>query len=222
MNFHSAAIATLAFVLSACAADYVQSEGPLSDDDFYNLVTCGAPVGDTCAFPVVRWPDEKARDLTYALATPQPDYPVWLNDQLSRELDRAIAHINDAGASVKLRRVTDVATADVVIYPQNIANGDRINGLNRISVDGTPIGAAYVQVWWDGNTEIYDALIVMARDIPPSEVYPILLEEITQSLGPLTDIKNPWYETRSVFSEDSNSVIALGQQDQMVLHRLYP
>ena len=48
-----------------------------------------------------------------------------------------------------------------------------------------------------------------------------MLEELTQSLGFLTDIRNPLYESHSVFSEDSNSVTRLGPQDVTVLRWHY-
>ena len=41
-------------------------------------------------------------------------------------------------------------------------------------------------------------------------------------MGLMTDIRNPYYETRSVFSEDSNTVQKLGVQDRMALRRHYP
>ena len=49
-----------------------------------------------------------------------------------------------------------------------------------------------------------------------------MLEELTQSMGLMTDIRNPYYETRSVFSEDSNSVVKLGEQDREALRLHYP
>lgn len=49
-----------------------------------------------------------------------------------------------------------------------------------------------------------------------------MLEEITQALGFMTDIRNPAYDGVSVFSEDSNAAKTLGPQDIMALRRHYP
>ena len=82
--------------------------------------------------------------------------------------------------------------------------------------------AALVQVYWDEQRNLTDALIVFASDIPPDQAGPIMIEELSQAMGLLTDIRNPYYETRSVFSEDSNSVIKLGEQDRIALGLHYP
>lgn len=213
--------ALLACTLPACAQDFVATTGKLSDDDFFRLVTCGAAPGGDCTVETVRWSPEDARDLTFALAAIPGDYPRPLAVELPDALDRAITAINGAGAALRLRRADKPANADVVIYPRSFAAGDRMSGLPRAEVNGIVIGAAHVHVWWGVDDRIDDALIVMGIDMTPSEVFPILLEEMTQSLGPLTDIKNPYYDRRSVFSEDSNSVTKLGPQDRMVLRRLY-
>ncbi len=38
----------------------------------------------------------------------------------------------------------------------------------------------------------------------------------------MTDIRNPYYETRSIFSQDSNSQKQLGAQDKYALLQHYP
>lgn len=50
-----------------------------------------------------------------------------------------------------------------------------------------------------------------------------MLEEITQALGLITDIQNPYYRNRSIMSQDSdNSLKTLGEQDKLALMRHYP
>ena len=61
-----------------------------------------------------------------------------------------------------------------------------------------------------------------ADDLPPGDVAPVVLEELTQAMGLMTDIRNPAYEGVSVFSEDSNAVLRLGAQDKEALRRHYP
>jgi hypothetical protein len=41
-------------------------------------------------------------------------------------------------------------------------------------------------------------------------------------MGLWTDIGGPYYESRSIFSESSNSLVRLGEQDLMALRRHYP
>lgn len=51
----------------------------------------------------------------------------------------------------------------------------------------------------------------------------IMLEEITQALGLITDIQNPYYRSRSILSQNAdNSLKTLGIQDTMSLIRHYP
>ncbi|MEJ6398354.1 hypothetical protein [Yoonia sp. 208BN28-4] len=211
----------MACALPACAQDYVRTDGQLSDNDFYRLVACGAAPGGRCDFDIIRWAPEDAASLSFAIAPFPEDYPRRLAERLPDALDQAIVAINDAGADLQVVRTNKLTAADVVIYPRNWQAGDRMTGLPRAQVNGTRIGAAHVHVWWGGDNYIDDALIVMGATIENDEVFPILLEEMTQSLGPLTDIKNPWYNNRSVFAEDSNTVMKLGAQDRMVLRRLY-
>ena len=89
-------------------------------------------------------------------------------------------------------------------------------------MDGQVIGAALVTVWWDAGQDLTDAVIVMADDLPPGDVAPVLLEELTQAMGLMTDIRNATYDGVSVFSEDSNRVTRLGPQDKEALRRHYP
>ena len=54
------------------------------------------------------------------------------------------------------------------------------------------------------------------------EVYSGMLEELTQCMGLWTDIGGSFYQSRSIFSETSNSRTRLGEQDIMALRRHYP
>ena len=77
-------------------------------------------------------------------------------------------------------------------------------------------------VWSDDDGYITEAVIVLAADLPEDETLPVLLEELTQGMGLLTDIRNPVYNATSVFSEDSNTVRKLGPQDRAALRLHYP
>jgi hypothetical protein len=49
----------------------------------------------------------------------------------------------------------------------------------------------------------------------------VMLEELTQAMGLMTDIRNPYYDAISVFSQDANIAKRLGEQDIMALRRHY-
>ncbi|WP_106608280.1 DUF2927 domain-containing protein [Shimia abyssi] len=64
--------------------------------------------------------------------------------------------------------------------------------------------------------------IVIGTGIGPDAINSTMLEEITQALGLLTDIDNPYYTNRSIFSQDGYSLSRIQGQDRMVLRRHYP
>lgn len=210
----------LAFLVvgPAFAQEYIVTDGPLSDNDFYKLVACAADPGQRCRDPLVNW-DQPVVAVTFA---PVPaTYPVEKARELNRALDRAVRQIRSAAPTLNLRRVAKSQAADIVIHLQTIRAGELIAGTGYPDLDGIPIGSAQVQIFWDANLDLTEAAIVFAQDIPDDQLGPIMLEELTQAMGLMTDIRNPYYETRSVFSEDSNSVAKLGVQDRMVLRRHY-
>lgn len=206
----------------AAAVEFVETLGPLSDEDFYYLVACGAPPGGACIDPIVRWAEADALSLTVSVAPVAPSYPKALGKEMLAALDRAIAEINGAQARLRLLRAEPGEVGRIRLFLTPVGENQPIRGTGISGVDGVEIGAGLTTVWWNDRREITEAVIVMAGDLPVPQVFPVLLEELTQSLGLLTDIRNPWYETRSVFSEDSNSVTRLGPQDVMALRRHYP
>lgn len=210
------------FAAPAGAVEFIVTSGKLTDDDFYRLVACGAVPGNRCAEPIVRWSQAASRDLTIGVEPIPRDYPKGLARQMIESLDLAIAEINSSGANLRLRRAATGTPGQIQLFLTPAGDGEPIRGTGIASIDGEVIGAGLTTIWWNDRLEITRGVIVMAGDLPWPEVYPVMLEELTQSLGLLTDIRNPFYETRSVFSEDSNSVTRLGPQDQMVLRRHYP
>lgn len=206
----------------AQGADYLVTDGKLRMEDFYRLVSCRAAPGGECETEVVRWSEAAAEGLRIAIAPVPGDYPEALAELMDRALDEVIAEINGAGAAVRLMRADKKAWPQMVIHLTGATEGEPIRGTGITGVDGEIIGAALVTVWWDDYNRITDAVIVMAADLPPGEVVPVLLEEITQGLGLLTDIRNPYYNGTSVFSEDSNSARVLAPQDRLALRMHYP
>jgi Protein of unknown function (DUF2927) len=130
--------------------------------------------------------------------------------------------INASDAALRLRFAPAGEMADVTVHLLNINMGGVIDHTGLDPLDGTRLEAALVQLWWNRNLDLTRAAIVFPQDIEWRGLQSIVLEELTQSLGLRTDIDNPWYDTRSVFSERSNSVTTLGLQDMMALRRHYP
>lgn len=206
----------------AAAVEFIVTSGKLSDDDFYNLVACAAVPGGPCAEQIVRWPRAATQDLTVAVAPVPGDYPKQLSKVMVEALDRAIIELNASGANLHLRRISWADGPLIRLFLTPAGDGEEIRGTGSDSVDGQIIGAGLTTIWWNDRRQITRGIIAMASDLPEPEVYPVILEELTQSMGLLTDIRNPFYDLRSVFSEDSNSVTRLGPQDLMALRRHYP
>jgi hypothetical protein len=215
-----ALVALLLTASIAQAQDSVPSTGPLSDNDFYNLVACAAPPGQDCTVPLVRW--AHSDDLTISLFQVEPGYPDDRKRALTKALYAAIDQINASHAALHLRFAPPGSMADVTIHMLDIPMGGQIDHTGLVPLDGSLIEAALVQLWWNGNMDLTRAAIVFPQDIEWAGLTSIALEELTQSLGLRTDIDNRWYETRSVFSETSNRVTRLGEQDIMSLQRHYP
>jgi hypothetical protein len=218
-------LATLVWANVATAQynDFVTSWGKMSDEDFYRLVTCGAaPGGGPCQDPEVRWSRSAAGNLRVRFEPVPRGFDKYLGKEMLDALDRAIAEINNAGANLTLVRVAPRQAAEISIYLTLAGDQQPITGTGIRGIDGEIIGAGLTTVWWGDDYALTEAVIVMAGDLPSPEVYPVMLEELTQSLGFLTDIRNPLYESHSVFSEDSNTVTRLGPQDLTALRRHYP
>ncbi|WP_210530226.1 hypothetical protein [Rubellimicrobium arenae] len=209
-------------VADAQEEDFLVASGKLSTEDFYRLVACRALPGGPCTQEPVRWPPGRAQDLSVGFAPVSSAYPPEMIRRMIAAVDRAMAEINGAGAALHLRRAGKGETPDVLFQLSTVQEGDAIDGTGLSGVDGQQLGAAMVTVWWDDGQDLDQALIVMAEDLPPADVGPVVLEELTQAMGLMTDIRDPYYDDISVFAEDSNSVTRLGPQDREALRRHYP
>jgi hypothetical protein len=203
-------------------ADFLVTEGKLSSEDFYRLVSCRALPGGPCTADPVRWSPEQAQDLVVGFAPLPLGYPEATAARMTQAVRHAIDEINAAGAALRLRLAGKGERPDIAIHLVPISEGDTIEGTGVRGVDGQAIGAALVTVWWNEGQDLTEAVIVLAENLPASDVGPVVLEELTQAMGLMTDIRNPTYEGVSVFSEDSNRVTRLGPQDREALRRHYP
>ncbi|MEM9583483.1 MAG: DUF2927 domain-containing protein [Pseudomonadota bacterium] len=206
----------------AQAQDYVTSEGRLSDEDFYKTVACSAPVGGACVDPIVRWAPADATDLTIGITETRAGFPESTKPHVKEAIRAAIKEINGAGAALRLRFVAADEDPHITVHLWDQGEGDTIRGMGLKQANGSILGAAYVHIWWNGDKELTRGVIIVARDIEKDDLRSVMLEEITQAMGLLTDIDNPWYDTRSILSENTNWVIALQPQDKMALRRHYP
>ncbi|MCV3272527.1 DUF2927 domain-containing protein [Roseobacter sinensis] len=214
--------AALCIALPAAAQDYVSvPEGPLPDEDFYRLVACSAPPGGACKDPIVRWPAAVAANLTVGVVAVDPDFPTSRQALIRDALSNAIDEINAADVGLVLRRPPDGTRPDIAVHLVALTENARLDGSIDPELEGVEIGAGYVHVWWNSRAEITRAIILFARDIRREDIPSIVLEELVQAMGLLTDIDNRWYTTRSIFAENGNTLTRLQPQDIMALRRHY-
>lgn len=216
---------TLALCLCAGfaqAQESIPSDGPLSDDDFYRLIACAAPVSGGCQKDFVRWSPADAGDVSVGIVTVADDYPETLRTLADAAIDAAITEVNAAGANLHLTRSNPTDKPDVAVYLLALTKGEEISGTGLNPLDGATLEAAKAQIWWRADRSLINGAIVIAIDVDPEEIASIMLEEVTQAMGLLTDIDGGYYHSRSIFSETSNQSTRLGRQDSMVLQRHYP
>jgi len=201
---------------SAQAQDYVQSEGPLSDTAFYRLVACAAPPDGPCAKPFYRWIKP---EITVGITTRSR---AFLGGKLKRaeaSVTRAIQYLGDVGMGITLSPAQ--TTPDIAIHLLDTPRGTKISGTDTL-LDGHTMANAITTLDISGST-ISKAYIGFSNTLTIRQYESVMLEEITQALGLITDIENPYYNSRSIFSQSAdNSLKTLGQQDRMALTRHYP
>lgn len=201
---------------SAQAQDFVQSDGPLEDTAFYRLVACGAPPQGPCAKPFYRWDKP---DLTVGIVTRTPPFLGGKMKRADAALVRAVQYLGAVKMGLRLRQ--NDASPDIAIHLLDTARGETINGTNTL-LDGLTMANAITTLDVEGNA-ITAAHIDFSSTMTIRQYESVMLEEITQALGLITDIENPYYQSRSIFSQSAdNSLKTLGIQDRMALIRHYP
>ncbi len=203
----------------AAAQEYVAVPDLVSDDAFYRLVACAAPPGGDCAKPLIRWPAERRLRLRIGIAQIAPDFATYRFDIVDRSIDRAIAEINGAGAHLYLERAFE-PPFDVPFYLVETPQGGAISGTSVPELDGSEMAIGRVVLRSRGD-EITGAAVAISADIQRREIASVVLEELVQAMGLVTDVLSPAYED-SIFSETGNSVTRLRGQDVTVLRRHYP
>lgn len=201
------------------AQEFIAVPHILSDEAFYRLVACGAPPGLDCNKPLIYWPEEQRLSLRVGIANTAESFPDYKFDLVDAAIDAAIAEINAAGAHLYLERVYE-GDIDIPVFLIDAPQGGVIRGTGIAELDGSDIAIGRVAIRSRG-TDIIAASIAISQDIRRREIASVVLEEMVQSLGLLTDIASPAYE-HSIFNENGNSATRLRGQDAAALRRHYP
>ncbi len=209
----------LALPRPGAAQEYIAVPDLVSDEAFYRLVACAAPPGGDCAKPIIRWPRERRLRLRVGIAQISEGFADYRLDLVDRAIDRAIAEINGAGAHLFIERAFE-GPFDVPVYLVDARQGGEIAGTGEADLDGTSISIGRVALRSRGDV-ITGAAIAISADIQRREIASVVLEELVQSMGLVTDVLSPAYSD-SVFSENDNSATRLRGQDAEVLRRHYP
>ena len=135
----------------------------------------------------------------------------------------AIKELNRSDAAISLAR-TDIKTAaDIQLFFLDQARGEPIQGTGLSWVDGARLGGATTRMQANvAKGEILAAAIVVSTTLGIATYEGVILEELTQALGLMTDIKSSAYVGASVLSQDGNRVTRLGAQDKIALKQHYP
>lgn len=196
----------------------MRSNGPLDDAAFYRLVACAAPPEGACAKPFYRW--EKSA-LSVGIVTRAAPFLGGKQKRAEAAVIRALQHLNGTGMGLTLRAAGTQAP-DIAIHLFDTARGERITAPQAPLLHGRTMANAITALDVEGST-ITAAVIGFSRSLPIHHYESVMLEEITQALGLITDIENPYYLTRSILSQNAdNSLKTLGQQDRVALIRHYP
>ena len=203
--------------------EFIESRGQLSDDEFYRLVSCEGRRGSACKRYIIKWPPAARRKLTVAVSQTEPGFSSLKANRILAALKTAVAEINQAGSGVAMNVVSgaEAKNAAIKVFLVNAKPGERMRNVDSTLLRGRDAQIGYVHVSYRRNT-IDQAHIAFSSDIALSQTKSVVLEELVQSLGLLTDILNPYYKRRSIFAEDCNCTTRLTGQDLSVLRRHYP
>ncbi len=213
----------LALAATPARADtWVTFDRPVDDRSFYRAVACAAPAGARCTDPLTRWSARDRRDLTVSLRLMDEGPRTPRRAAMSQAIDHAIREINATGADLRLVRVRDGLDAMIDVWDSRFREGDPIVMPSEDLRGEALMEGARVQVWWDGDFTLTRAVILIAADLGTPDLRSVVLEEMVQSLGLLTDIEGEAYAETSIFSESSNAVTRLRGQDATAIRLHYP
>lgn len=204
-----------------------------SDKDFYRAVACGARPGQRCKTTLARWPSVKQKNLSVGIVFVDPSFERAQKNNIRKNLRAAIREINQVKSAVRLK-LTNYTYPDIRVYLVPIAPFSQtgvVKGTQDKTVDGAKFGkrhVARVDVFWNKDSknkqfsDISRANIIFTDRMSRGETKSVVLEELVQSLGLLSDVEGSYYQLRSIFAENANFVTQLDGQDVSVLHLHYP
>lgn len=205
------------------AGDFSKSNGPLSDTAFYYSVFCKAQTKAKCQSDIPRWTKYKRRKLKVAIVGIQPGFSNAKAQQIERAITRAITELNSIGADFKLFKApkSKARRADIQIILLNTNKGQQAKNAGLAFQNRVVQRAMAIPVVL--RSTILQSHIAVSKNIRTEFINRVILEEITQSLGPRWDVLNPYYQTRSIFSQISDpKVDRLSAQDRRVIKIHYP
>ena len=202
----------------ATAQEFVALPGPVSDDDFYRAVACAAPPGGGCAKPFLRWPGDRRSPLRVGFAAIDGAVSPDRRALFEAALDAAIAEVDRAGGD-GLTVVRDDAAPDVGVHILRTPPYRVIEGTGVAALDGARLQLGRVALTaWDGV--VVEGVVALTMHLPNDRIASVMLEEVTQATGLLTDVAGDAYAS-SVFAETGNAATALRGQDAMAVRRHY-
>lgn len=219
------AVAGLAAVSSApvVAQDYVITKGKLSDRDFYRLIACAAPPGGQCQKPALKWPASKANRLTIGLIRIDEGFPQRNVGGVQAALANTIQQINSVGAGVRLLQISSGKPDISIVLSPTLENLSGRKSSKFSDLIDSFAATAMARVFTKPNSAtIQRAEVVITGKVPRSDLKSVVLEEVVQSLGLMTDIHNKYYNRRSIFSEVGSRVTRLKGQDAKAVLFHYP
>lgn len=216
-----ALVLILALAAAGARADgAVAVAGPLSDDEFYRLVSCGAPPGGACAAPELRWTVD--RPIRVSLRRIDPGFLGRRKFRAEAAFTLALRELNAAEAGFRLARVAPDVPAEIGVYFLDLAEGSAILGTGIDWVDGAGIDRITTRVAVDpaGGT-IRAAAIVATTALETAAFETAMLAQLTRAMGLMTAVASPAYRGLSVLSDDPGGATRLAPQDIAALRRHY-
>ncbi len=216
--------AAFAFALAlpwGATADPLALPGRLSDADFYRAASCGAPPGEPCTGPLLRWNTEKP--VRVALRPLAPAYAGRRKPRAEAALTRALQELNATGAGFRLTRVGARDLAEISVYFLGVAPGDTIAGTGIGWVDGAAIGEVSTRLAVDPETgRIRAAAVLVSTGLATAAYEAALLAALTGAMGLTAEISAPAYNGRSTLARQGTAPIRLAPQDAAALRLHYP
>lgn len=180
-------------------------------------MACAAPPDGDCAKPLYKW---NKTNITVGITVRSSVFLGGKQKRAKAAVVRALQRLNAVEMALSLRTVS--TQPDIAIYLLDTPRGTRITTVDGSILNGLIMANAITALDVDG-TIINGASIAFSNTLTIRQYESVMLEEITQALGLITDIQNPYYRSRSILSQNSdNSLKTLGEQDKLALIRHYP